>query len=87
MTRDEFFTRWSLSVGSENLPTFARDLDKILADVRAAILADEERRVWMEEFARSGREKLDLASLTNRADRALARWREARAAWEERDDR
>lgn len=85
MTRDEFHSAWRTRIGLGSRADFEHDLDKLIADVRSAILNDEERRVWMEEFARSAREKLDLASLTNRADRALARWREARAAWEARD--
>ena len=59
-------------------------LDSVRAETRAAVLADEERRAWMERYAIShelwGSEAARVA-----ADRFLDRWREARAAWEARD--
>lgn len=60
---------------------------RIAADVRAAILADEERRVWCEEYmhALDGTDRAATAHAS--AERMLTAWREARAAWEARDGR
>ena len=54
--------------------------------IRAAILADEERRAWMERYA-DCHELWGAEAARVAADRFLDRWREARAAWEARDER
>lgn len=59
---------------------------RIEAETRAAILADEERRVWMERYANC-HELWGYEAARVAADRFLDRWREARAAWEARDER
>lgn len=61
----------------------ARLFECVAAASRAAILADEERRVWCEKYAElSGRCR--PSEQVEGADAALATWREARAAWEAR---
>lgn len=57
---------------------------RIESETRAAVLAEEDRRVWCERYAHChelwGREAAQVA-----ADRFLERYREARAAWGARD--
>lgn len=62
----------------------ARLFECIHAEARAAILADEERRAWMERYA-DCHELWGAEAARVAADRFLDRWREARAAWEARD--
>lgn len=64
----------------------ARLFECVAAASRAAVLADEERRVWMERYANC-HELWGYEAARVAADRFLDRWREARAAWEARDGR
>lgn len=66
----------------------ARLFECVRAETRAAILADEERRVWCEAYAEFcfsvSRLKSDAWTPEMAAQYALTAWREARAAWEAR---
>lgn len=74
-----------------NIQALGELVDRIEKDVRtetrAAILADEERRVWCEAYLWTRLSGWKEPSALRRGDRALAAWREARAAWEARDER
>ena len=63
----------------------ARLFECVRAETRAAILADEERRVWMEEYMHAIDGTNSAATARASAESMLEAWREARAAWEERD--
>lgn len=65
----------------------ARLFECIHAEARAAIFADEERRVWCEAYLWTRLSGWKEPSALRRGDRALAAWREARAAWGARDER
>lgn len=82
MTKNDMVVRWCPSPAE--LEAFRRDLDAlgdaIAAKTRAAVLAEEERRVWCERYTRErdGGWSEDIAAKW--ADASLTHYREARAA-------
>lgn len=65
-------------INSEDFARVVALIARIEAETRAAVLAEEERRVWMEAYACYVGIVDDATSY---ADAYLARWREARTAW------
>lgn len=91
MTRDEFTREWGSGYSASTEAQFVAALDALLDSVRtetrAALLADEERRVWCEEYAVSRFRFKSKSTAQTEANDKLTAWREARAAWEARDGR
>lgn len=57
---------------------------RIEAETRAAVLADEERRVWCDGYVAGQRDGWVGSGAIEYAEITLTVWREARAAWEAR---
>lgn len=89
MTREswieEFLTNIEKLDDSEATKTLLDWADQISIETRAAALAEEDRRVWMELYIHEIYNARNESTAIAFADRRLTVWREARAAWEARD--
>lgn len=86
MTIQDFMDKW-FDEGTSEYTEAEEELRRIRLETRTAILADEERRVWCERYAAERYCGWASNTATDHADLYLAAWREARAAWETRDER
>jgi hypothetical protein len=85
--RDEFlekyptgFDRWD----REKAQALDALIESVRAETRAAILADEGRRVWCHGYVNGCKRGWDDIGAKDYANTVLTAWREARAAWEAR---
>lgn len=84
MTRDEFFREFSSCMMYSSRESFGIALDALLAETRAAALAEEDRRVWCHGYVNGCKRGWDDIGAKDYANTVLTAWREARAAWEAR---
>lgn len=88
MNIQDFLDKW-FDEGTSEYTEAEEELRGILGKTRATVLAEEERRVWCETYADSLAigfgSKVDPAK--ERADFALAAYREAQRAWEEQKEK
>jgi hypothetical protein len=85
MTIQDFMDKW-FDEGTSEYTEAEEELRRIRLETRAAVLAEEDRRVWCEAYAteRNGGWSDDIA--TKWADGKLGLYREARAAWDARGE-
>ena len=68
--------------------SFGIALDALLAETRAAALAEEDRRVWCERHAHyTANSGMGSSGAVEYANAELNRYREARAAWDARKEK